>query len=118
MRAAPVVPGYQLLACKQRGPGLWHEPGQLFCKVKQMPGYWMYETSGVLRPAVEAYLNNEPMTDAHIGAMRAYLRQWMDDTTWAGNEIVSLRERIDGIVDRPSLQSWLDDAFDAGIDPL
>ena len=38
--------------------------------------YWMYETSGVLRPAIEAYFSGL-MTDQHIAAMRAYLRQWI-----------------------------------------
>lgn len=40
-----------------------------------VPGFWMNETSGVLRPAVEAYLRREPMTPNQIAAMRAYLRQ-------------------------------------------
>jgi hypothetical protein len=35
------------------------------------PGYWMHETSGVLRPAVEAYLRDEPMTEAQIEATGA-----------------------------------------------
>jgi hypothetical protein len=30
------------------------------------PGYWMHETSGVLRPVVEAYLHGGPMTEADI----------------------------------------------------
>ena len=37
------------------------------------PGYWKHETSGVLRPAVEAYLGGGPMTGSQIAAMRAYL---------------------------------------------
>jgi hypothetical protein len=37
-----------------------------------VPGYWMYETSGVLRPAIENYLNNRPMSPENIAAMRAY----------------------------------------------
>lgn len=41
------------------------------------PGYWMNETSGVLRPAVEAYLNGTEMTPGQIVAMRGYLRQWV-----------------------------------------
>lgn len=80
-----------------------------------MPGYWMHETSGVLRPAVVAYLNHRPMTNADIAAMRAYLRQWMEGP-WedAGDLFV----RIDEIKDSASLTRWLDDALDLGIDPL
>ena len=36
------------------------------------PGYWMNEMSGALRPAVEAYLHDEPMTARQIAAFRAY----------------------------------------------
>jgi hypothetical protein len=38
------------------------------------PGYWINETSGVLRPAVEAYLRHEPMTPAHVAAVRVPAR--------------------------------------------
>jgi hypothetical protein len=30
--------------------------------VASAPGYWMNETSGVLRPAIEAYLNHDELT--------------------------------------------------------
>lgn len=35
------------------------------------PGYWMYETSGMLRPAVEAYLTGKRMT-AHKDIIAAF----------------------------------------------
>lgn len=50
--------------------------------IENAPGYWMDETSGVLRPAVEAYLHGRDMTPEEIVAMRAYLRQWIMATTW------------------------------------
>jgi hypothetical protein len=81
------------------------------------PGFWMYETSGVLRPAVEAYLNRQPMTDAQIGAMRAYLRQWAAGP-WFGPGIEALRAKIDGLMSRAAIDDWLDDALAEGIDPL
>lgn len=83
----------------------------------QAPGYWMNETSGVLRPAVMAYLDGEPLTAEQIAAMRAYLRQWIAGP-WQGESIPVLRQSVDEISDRPSLERWLDDAADAGIDPL
>jgi hypothetical protein len=71
-----------------------------------MPGFWMNETTGVLRPAVEAYLNGDPMTGEQIAAMRAkdatdlwIFRQWLAIT-------------------REAIAQWLDDADDASIDPL
>ena len=43
----------------------------------EAPGYWMNETSGVLRPAVEAYLFHEDLSHEHIATLRAYFRQWV-----------------------------------------
>lgn len=81
------------------------------------PGYWMRESTGVLRPAVEAYLRGGPMSEAQIAAMRAYLRQWMAGP-WRGPAVPELRRRIDDLTSRAALDRWLDDALDAGIDPL
>ena len=80
-------------------------------------GYWMHETSGVLRPAVEAYLSGRPMTEDQIAAMRAYLRRWIYAPGWDG-EIDELRERIEGLISRKAITAWLDDAGAIGIDPL
>ena len=82
-----------------------------------MPGYWMHETSGVLRPAVEAYLDQAPMTPHQIAAMRAYLRQWMEGP-WEGDAIAALKAHVALIHDRDSLECWFDEAMDCGIDPL
>lgn len=82
------------------------------------PGYWMYETSGVLRPAVEAYLKGEYMTPQQIAALRAYLRQWIDAPDWRGPEIDGLRDGIDSLHSRAQIATWLNKALDVGIDPL
>ena len=82
------------------------------------PGYWMNEASDVLRPAVEAYLHNEPMSEAQIGAMRAYLRQWIASPAWKGPRIDDLRRWIDKIATRKDIKIWLDAALADGIDPL
>jgi hypothetical protein len=82
-----------------------------------MPGYWMYETTGVLQPAVEAYLGGGPMSPEHIAALRAYFRQWMA-APWFGVAIQELRAGIDGLGSRAAIEAWLDEAMVAGIDPL
>lgn len=89
-------------------------------RVRLVPGYWMHETSGVLRPAIEAYLRHEPMTAQHIAAMRAYLRQWIDAPDWLGTDVViaELRAGIDALTSREAIDKWLDLALDQGIDPL
>jgi len=83
-----------------------------------MPGYWMNETSGVLRPAVEAYLlTDEELSPAHVAALRAYFRQWIA-APWSGAGIDELRAGIDGLDSRAAIETWLDKALVAGIDPL
>jgi len=83
-----------------------------------LPGYWMWETSGVLRPAIEAYLRGVEMTPEQIEAMRAYLRQWIMSPLWTGETLDFLRASINGLNSRERIGMWLDDALDAGIDPL
>ena len=78
----------------------------------------MHETSGVLRPAIEAYLRHEPMTPAQIAAMRAYLRQWIAAPAWLGPLVDDLRDGIDELRTRDDIEHWLDVADEAGIDPL
>lgn len=88
------------------------------------PGYWMYETSGALKPAIEAYLrlamvpDAPPMTDGQIAAMRGYLRQWIMADTWRGPMIDVLRSQVFELTSADEIQRWLDRAIDVGIDPL
>jgi hypothetical protein len=78
----------------------------------------MFETSGVLRPAVEAYLNHETMTPNQIAAMRAYLRQWIAAPGWQGANVDCLRRNIDTIISRADIDRWLAIAEADGGDPL
>jgi hypothetical protein len=82
------------------------------------PGYWMYETSGALRPAIVAYLQGDELTPAEIAAIRAYLRQWIMAPAWHGPAIDALRAAIDGLTSRQAIRRWLDIALDENIDPL
>ncbi len=81
------------------------------------PFYWMFETTGALRPAVEAYLNHEEMTEPQIAALRAYLRQWIAGP-FKGPAIDRLRLAVDALLSRVAISRWLDAAMDEGIDPL
>ena len=83
-----------------------------------IPGYWQNESSGVLRPAVEAYLAGGEMTAGQIRAMRAYCRMWINAPGFLGPRVELLRNFVDGIVDRETLAKWLDHACEAGCDPL
>jgi hypothetical protein len=82
------------------------------------PGFWMHETSGVLRPVVEAYLKGEPLSGEQIATMRAYLRQWIEADVWDGPGIDVLRASVGTLTTRAAIRRWLDAAMDEAIDPL
>lgn len=91
------------------------------------PGYWRNETSGVLRPVVEAYLAGQPLNAMQIAAMRAYLRQWVKAAVWDRNPhatedsrltLTYLRWRVDELNDRQAIAAWLHEANASGLDPL
>jgi hypothetical protein len=83
------------------------------------PGFWMDETSGMLRPAIEAFLHDRPMTDDQVAAMRAYLRQWIEADDWhEGLALDNLRASIDRLTSREAISQWLALAEQIGIDPL
>lgn len=82
------------------------------------PGFWMHEKSGVLRPAVEAYLAGDAMTQEQVAAMRAYLRQWIAAPAWTGREVRFLRRSIDSLTSREAIRSWLTIANEQEMDPL
>jgi hypothetical protein len=89
------------------------------------PNFWMNETTGVLRPVIEAYLAGEPMNAMQIAVMRAYLRQWVYAPAWERYEtdlgraqLRDLRRRIDGLESEDAIADWLGDADAFGIDPI
>ena len=90
------------------------------------PGYWQHETSGVLRPAIEALLVSSPMSPEQIATVRAHLRQWITSPVWDANphltaddraRLDQLRIRIDALTDQRAIENWLEDAGD-DYDPL
>ena len=91
------------------------------------PGYWMTETSGALRPAVELYLAGGRMTDKQVAAMRAYLGRWIMASVWDANphasrlyqqKIALLRRWVGSLTSREVIAGWLSEADKIGIDPL
>jgi hypothetical protein len=77
----------------------------------------MHETSGVLRPAVERYLRGERLSLRDIGALRAYLRQWITKGDFRGPEIAGLRNMVDSLTSREQIELWTERAMHVGIDP-
>jgi hypothetical protein len=83
-----------------------------------IPGYWMNETSGVLKPVVLKYLDGQGLDSAEVSIIRAYLQQWIGAPAFVGPDVVRLRERVDQIMSTDDVRDWLADALDAGVDPL
>jgi len=91
------------------------------------PGYWMHETTGVLRPAVIAYFAGS-MSPEQVAALRAYLRQWIEAPVWAQAAayadardriwLISMWRRVDDLDSIEVIRDWIDEATDAGMDPL
>jgi hypothetical protein len=82
------------------------------------PDFWMYETSGVLRPAVRAYLKGKPMTAKNIAAIRTYLRLWVFAPEFDGDGVEALRQAVDGLASREAIEDWLTLARKEWISPL
>ncbi len=91
-----------------------------------IPGYWMNETSGLLRPAVKGFLEGRPLTEAEIALLRAYFQQWiggpgtsrLSGHDFRGPEIEALRRSVDTLTTRRALAAWVRKAVEAGVDPL
>ena len=83
------------------------------------PKYWQHETTGVLRPVIEAYLNGKELDIAQVLVMRAYLRQWIQSPVWyGGEELERLRASLEAVQTRKDVDTWLDAALEEGMDPL
>ena len=82
------------------------------------PGFWMDETSGMLRPVVLAYLRGDDLTVYQVSIIRAYLRQWIAGSRWRGEGIARLRSQLNRMHTRRQVEEWLDLALEQGIDPL
>lgn len=88
------------------------------------PYYWRDEKSGVLAPVVLRYLAGARLQPAEVDIMRDYIRQWVESPAWdrnpfGGNEFLTeLRAGVDSITSGATLEKWLNQATDAGMDPL
>jgi hypothetical protein len=91
------------------------------------PKFWRNETSGVLEPAIMAYLGGGPMTESQVMLVRLYVLQWINSPVWNENpaitdygraELKALRDQAEAIRTRADLREWFHIALDEGIDPL
>lgn len=87
-------------------------------RLNRQPGYWKTETSGVLRPVVEAYLRGEELTASQVVIMRRYLNQWIMLGPWEGPAIDRLRIWVSILESRAQIEQWIASAVAEGADPL
>lgn len=93
----------------------------------EFPNYWRGEMSGVLRPAVEAYLDGRVMTQEQIATLRGYIRQWIEASVWDLNPfaepehfawLAAMRLACDALDSREAIARWIERAAEKEIDPL
>ena len=90
------------------------------------PKYWMWETTGKLKPAVRAYLAGQRLDPFQIAIMRRYLAQWLASPVWRPGKpdaqgvtpLARLRERADFISTNDDVREVIEAAVDLGADPL
>lgn len=91
------------------------------------PKYWLHNTDGVLVPAVNRLIKGYPLSVADIGAIRAYLRQWIWSPVWDKNPTLddagaerlgAFRESLDRLATAPEINHWIRALVDEGMDPL
>jgi hypothetical protein len=82
-----------------------------------VPYYWLWETSGELAGAVTAYLEGRE-TPAQLALVLDYITYWTNAPCWRGPALPELRRRLRAVTTREALRRWLEEALDAGIDPL
>ncbi|PZV19220.1 MAG: hypothetical protein DCF22_00700 [Leptolyngbya sp.] len=90
--------------------------------------YWRNETSGILQPAMMAYINHGAYpnqcpapTPEQMGLIKQYLQLYINAPCWEEGEqgqLAALRKSVQEITDLASCDRWLDEAMQWGFDPL
>jgi hypothetical protein len=87
-----------------------------------VPLYWMNETSGILRSAVQAYVtaetNGPDMTAEQFELFRAYLTYVIHAPCWKGLDRRRFAFKLAAATDTAAIHTILMELLDFGIDPL
>jgi hypothetical protein len=88
-------------------------------EVERPPHFWMTEQSGLLEPAVEAYLNGEPLSAAALDLIKQYLRQYLERALMAGaaNRGALLR-RTEALRNSREIERFADELSEYGVEPF
>jgi hypothetical protein len=95
---------------------------------RMLPPYWKNETSGILQPAITAFIERgvygsktPAPTPEQMGLIKQYLALYINAPCWqegVQGQLAALRQSVNGINDLASCDRWLDEAMKWGFDPL
>ncbi len=90
------------------------------------PKYWVLETGGELRPAIERYLCGMAPRGNDLALIRRYLKQWIDSPVWdrapldeAGRrQLAERRAEVNTLATTSAIVDYIDSLSEMGMDPL
>lgn len=80
--------------------------------------YWMFSGNTALRQAMRNFIGGYPIDDTQIGEIREYLKVWINEPGFQGEQVIALRQGVAGLDSRAKIKAWLDVAQTCEIDPL
>lgn len=84
-------------------------------KVAKPPRFWMEEQTGVLAPAVEAYLDGERLNTAQVEVIKVYLKQYVERAMLTGGaNKPGLVRKIDKLKSSADLERFADEVAELG----
>ncbi|HEX5689055.1 MAG TPA: hypothetical protein VFX76_03590 [Roseiflexaceae bacterium] len=88
-------------------------------EVERPPHFWMTEQSGVLEPAVEAYLNGEALSTAALGLIKQYLHQYIERALMAGEaNRGALLRRVEALRNSRDVERFAEELSEYGVEPF
>jgi hypothetical protein len=83
--------------------------------VAKPPRFWMEEQTGVLEDAVDTYLNGERLSPAQLGALKTYLKQFVERAPLAGEaNVPRLLQKLDRVRTTREIEDFADELAEYG----
>ena len=87
--------------------------------VERPPHFWMTERSGQLEPAVEAYLNGDPLSPSALDLLKQYLRQYIERAVMTGDaNRGALLRRVATLSSSADVERFADELAEVGVEPF
>lgn len=83
--------------------------------IAKPPRFWMEEQTGELSEAVETYMRGDPLRQAHLTAIKTYLKQFIERAPLTGDANVGvLLRKLDRVRTTRELENFADEAAEFG----